>query len=142
MMKNKLMLNDGAILYYDSLPLKKKSRKPCFGLLEGVSCAIFRKKASGLVLDSLMERYPEIKIYFEEDREFAPTILGCMEDHGRAFFFQVEADGENHELVGILELPLWETSDVDFCELSNLIHYCEDYEDEPGGVFMDDYGLC
>lgn len=139
---NKLKLEDGTLLYYENLPLKKGSRKPCSGVTNGVPCAIFRKRASRSALNYLMGKYPEIKEYFEECREFAPTILECMVEHDGAFYFQAIADGEIHELVGIKELPLWETSDKDFYELSNLIRYCKDYEDDPGGVYMDDYGLC
>ncbi len=140
--QNKLVLNDSTILYYNELPLKKRSRKPRFGVINGVSCAIFRKKATGSALDYLMERFPEIKSYFEEVREFAATILDCFVEHDRAFHFQAVADGETHELLGIMELPLWETSDKDFYELANLIRYCRDYEDNSGNVFMDDYDLC
>ena len=141
-LQNKLPLDDGTLLYYDKLPLNKRSRKPCSGLINGVPCAIFRKRASRSALNYLMGKFPEIKEYFEEVREFAPTILDCVVEHDRAFYFQAVSGGEIHELVGIMELPLWESSDNDFYELSNLIHYCRDYEDDPGNVFMDDYGLC
>ena len=139
--QNHLVLNDGSHLYYDKLP-HKRSRKPYPGLINGVPCVIFRKRASRSALNYLMGKIPEINEYFEDALEFAPTILDCFVEHERAFYFQVVAGREKHELVGIMESPLWEEFDKDFYDLSNLIHYCSDYEDDPGNVFMDDYDLC
>lgn len=140
--QNQIVLENGSLLLFNDLPLKKRSRKPCPGLVNDVPCVIFRKKAIGSALNYIMGKFPEIKEFFEEVREFAPPILDCMVEHDRAFYFQTTADGEIHELLGIIELPLWETANDDFYELSNLIRYCRDYEVDPDNVFMDDYGLC
>ena len=39
-LQNKLELDDGSLLYYDNLPLKKRSRKACSGFMNGVPCTI------------------------------------------------------------------------------------------------------
>lgn len=140
--QNQMVINEGTLLYYDELPLKKKSRKPYPGLVNGVPCVVFRKKAIGSALNYILGKFPEIKEYFEGVQEYAPSILDCMVEHDRAFYFQAAGDGESHELLGIMELPLWETAQEDLYELSNLIRYCRDYEEDPDNVFMDDYGLC
>ena len=44
--------------------------------------------------------------------------------------------------MAIKTVPLWDTAEKDFYDLLNLIHYCEDYQEYPGMVFMDDYDLC
>ncbi len=139
--KYKLQIDEGNCLYYNELPVNKRYRKPFVGYLNEMPCVIFRKQASGSALSYLMKKYPEMGL-FEEVKDFSPTIIDCFEEHGMAFYFSVEADGVEQPLVAIIDGPLWETAVKDFYELLNLIHYCVDYSENPGGVFMDDYGLC
>ena len=141
MFQNQIKLENGQTLSYTELPLIKGSRKRCCGELDGTPCVIYRKKSYRTVLNYLMNKYSIMEI-FDDCKEYSPNVVDCLVDHKCATYFDVTNEDTTHEMVAILDSPLWESAEEDLIYLVNEIHYCRDYEESGGGVFMDDYGLC
>ena len=137
----KLALNTRSYLFYNDLPLSNRGREPKRGYIDNIPCVIFHRNASVLALEYLMAKYPELE-RFSEVREYAPTIIDTLVTHEQAYYFETQHKGRKYRMVTIKEGPLWEGADDDLYDLINLIHYAEDSAANPGGVFMDDYGLC
>ena len=140
--RKKPIIDESTYINYNELPIGNARESYSEGTVNGSPCVIFRKDDSESAMNYLMERYPLIKKWFEKVSEYAPTIIDCLEENGHAYYFQAEGAGVSHDLMAIKTGPLWDTAEKDFYDLLNLIHYCEDYQEYPGMVFMDDYDLC
>ena len=139
---NSINISSDTILKYDALPIKKGDRKSYSVTINNVPCTVYRQNSYRTALKYLMKEYPALESYAYEDLDYAPSIFDCFEEHGRAIKFEILLNEQNHKLIAFPKLPPWDNAEQDLIYLLNMIHYVSDYQDNPDGVFMDDYGLC